>query len=1515
MTNNTGTPAHRYQFNDPEEKLDFTGERYVSGYPGQTQHAHHHRYIFAVPFCEGKTVLDVACGEGYGTNLIGTVAASTVGVDIDESIIEFARRNHGAARLHFLCAPARNIPINNKNFDVIVSFETIEHFSEHDEFLQEINRLLKDDGLFIISSPNRDIYTVRNKYCNPFHMKELDLHQFERSLRSYFCNVHIFAQRQTCGSYILPLTIQAGTVDTFNTTDSLSYDHGDTFTSPEYFIALASNAPLPHSAGSILSNDTYIAEQQQSARREALRADTALKQVNEVERKLKQSQDLYQSLKSESSKISAQLEALNAAAQNGFARLADIASSMREYTRTTTGQAQNLSEIRTINNEILQRLENIERQNNRSLWQMITLSPGMRNAPAKRLLIKLKAAWRHPRNSAKRRTYRLRENSRHSAASEPPSWSSPAPTPSPTSIDDTRPADRQTAVHATLFERWVANSLGEYAGSDFVPVARTAPPAERSDVQLIAYYLPQFHPIPENDRWWGKGFTEWRSVTRAYPHFDGHYQPRIPGELGYYDLRIVDVMRRQVELAKLYGIHAFCFHFYWFAGKTLLETPIRNYLENRDFALPFCLCWANENWSRRWDGSENEVLIAQKHSPEDDIAFLRHLNQYFQDERYLKIDGRPVLTVYRPSLFPDAAGTLQRWRGLARELGYPGLYLIATNAFGFNDYKQFGFDALSEFPPHHVHTTNIQNTLELSKFRTGLRIRSYEEIVESERNRAGSQGSVHPGIMLSWDNSARRPANGEIIHGSTPALFKRWLKQCFSRAQSNAVNERLVFINAWNEWAEGTYLEPDRRFGYAYLSACADVLREHVHKPEHSVSVVPGIPEWSADAKTVLLCSHHSGSQIFGGERSFLDVLRALNGNGLNVVVTLQEGVNVEYIQTLRAFAQEIRIFPYQQWTANANASLESLPHFLAVLEDIRADLVYVNTIVVVAPLLAARLRGIPAIVHAREIISGDTDLQAQIGTTCPEIVNQVGRSAAQIIANSEATAASFATQPHIALIPNTVDIDEFDILNRDDVSSVRFGLISSNLPKKGIEDVIELARLCEPLVRRARFVIIGPLHQPNIQQYLDGTRDVPSNVEFVDYIPSSVEALGSIDVVLNFSYFQESFGRSVLEGLAAGRPAIVYKWGALPELIEHGVSGFIIPYREPQVAVPHVRALCGRRTLTRMSQEAKKKAKRSLGRGAFDASIGELVTGVIDRNGADRQSYSEVRARRVAAHANEAIDIVVCIHNALDEVRTCLSSVAKCMGRRHRLILVDDGSDHPTRTYLEEFSAKYSFATLHRNDVALGYTKSANIGVRLSTGRLIILLNSDTVVTPFWAEKMADAVFSTHGAGIVGPVSNAASYQSLPGVTGTKTQTAVNVLPPNYSVDDMNLWCEAHTTARGACVPLVHGFCFGITRDAWNTLGEFDEVAFPEGYGEENDYCFRAVNAGFGLVVATHTYVFHAKSRSYSEQRRHALSEAAQKILYERYSRDRFLAAVKIISEQPILQRLRREAAKLWST
>jgi hypothetical protein len=353
------------------------------------------------------------------------------------------------------------------------------------------------------------------------------------------------------------------------------------------------------------------------------------------------------------------------------------------------------------------------------------------------------------------------------------------------------------------------------------------------DVKVMAFYLPQFHPFPENDAWWGKGFTEWTNVSKAVPQFAGHYQPRFPGELGYYDLRLVDVMRRQAELARMFGLHGFCFHYYWFGGKRLLEKPIEQYLSARDIAFPFALCWANENWTRRWDGAEHEVLMQQKHSREDDLAFIRSLRPYFDDERYIRIHGKPLLVVYRPAILPTLRDTLSRWRDEAARMGFGGLHLVASNSFGYSDYRSAGFDAMVEFPPHNTPITPMRQLPKLLNPGFTGHVYSYAQMVNAQKRRRTAGEKIFPGVFPGWDNTARRPMNATIFHGSTPDLFAEWLRAALVRSQEELpAGERFVFINAWNEWAEGAYLEPDLDFGYEYLSRVRDAIEGARQTPE-----------------------------------------------------------------------------------------------------------------------------------------------------------------------------------------------------------------------------------------------------------------------------------------------------------------------------------------------------------------------------------------------------------------------------------------------------------------------------------------------------------------------------------------------------------------------------------------------------------------------------------------------------------------------------------------------------------
>ena len=374
----------------------------------------------------------------------------------------------------------------------------------------------------------------------------------------------------------------------------------------------------------------------------------------------------------------------------------------------------------------------------------------------------------------------------------------------------------------------------------FVPEFRGAPPPS-SGARLIAFYLPQFHPIPENDAWWGPGFTEWTNVRTATPQFTGHYQPRVPIDAGYYDLRDPDVQRRQVELAKRYGIGGFCFYFYWFAGHRLLETPLLNYLEDPSMDLPFCLCWANENWTRRWDGREQDLLIGQQHSPDDDLEFIQYVSRYLKDSRYIRIDDRPLLLVYRPALFPDAAQTVSRWRQWCRENGVGELYVSMVQSFQDLDPRPYDFDAAVEFPWHTGLPTDITTHLVPAKSKFRGYVFDWQDYATQCEEHPDQPWMQMRGVMPGWDNTPRRKSEAHLFQGHSQSGYNRWLRSAmrWTLAQDRCEAERLVFINAWNEWGEGAYLEPDQRFGYAFLQATRDAVEEVARQPSDPVRPHP----------------------------------------------------------------------------------------------------------------------------------------------------------------------------------------------------------------------------------------------------------------------------------------------------------------------------------------------------------------------------------------------------------------------------------------------------------------------------------------------------------------------------------------------------------------------------------------------------------------------------------------------------------------------------------------------------
>lgn len=351
-------------------------------------------------------------------------------------------------------------------------------------------------------------------------------------------------------------------------------------------------------------------------------------------------------------------------------------------------------------------------------------------------------------------------------------------------------------------------------------------PANDNKVRLIAFYLPQYHRIPENDKWWGEGFTEWTNVAKSQPLFDGHYQPHVPGELGYYNLLDPQVQIAQAELAKAYGIEGFCYWHYWFNGKRLLEKPLEQVLESGWPEFPFCLAWANESWTRAWDGRSDEVLQEQVYGgEEDDRAHFQYLVRAFMDRRYIRIDGKPLFLIYRPADLPNSEQTVSLWKKLARDSGLEGLYLVAIrtsfDSTPENHWLNYGFDAELYFQPDfkaiwdQFGTGKLTGTkLDISGGEPGLVV-AYQDAWHVMAN---SGHSFYRTVVPCWDNSPRK-RSPFILAESSPEEYQKWLNIEVERVLHRSPDQRIVFVNAWNEWGEGNHLEPDTRFGRGYLEA------------------------------------------------------------------------------------------------------------------------------------------------------------------------------------------------------------------------------------------------------------------------------------------------------------------------------------------------------------------------------------------------------------------------------------------------------------------------------------------------------------------------------------------------------------------------------------------------------------------------------------------------------------------------------------------------------------------------
>ena len=1159
-------------------ELPWTGERLVPTCRGQILYEHLHRYAIAVTLAHGKRVLDIACGEGYGSNLLAAAGAEVIGIDIAPDVIAHAKRAYPRQNLIFREGSCLNIPMDDKSIDLVVSFETIEHLDDHEQFLREIKRVLSDSGALIISSPDKREYTDRIGNKNRFHKLELNHEDFYSLLKKHFKNCRIAKQRLVVGSWIAPDKTSPGDVPGTFGGDIGSVDFQGGVPQGIYSIALCSDASLPklkfgifedsreskntwallersnstptlqvfadcgegfveacsmvanlqpdvwqtihfenferisaigssnlqrlrvdpvdrpacviisrilitrysdgatiYSAASpaefdaiqcsagllrhsgeeglfLIATDAdpqlylphfnlvtsnpcrfeltlkislnpteavtryHRALRDNSLLRETLKiwemkldvmaedlttlrrvSEDSKKQINELRTKNDQQREELEQLKREAAQAQRQIQATESENTLLSNRLVALEQNIRDFANTFGLNRQGLGRADSPTAALIRSLSRSIRQLRWKafFWKVLKLlgleetvgvSPKFTASQLKRELEGVKRILKSKKTSPggalaaltaliflRRRatTHFTRSramSSRDSASMQalfdqfwytkthPAAATAPMPplqyyltlgvkeghnphplfdvnwylsrpprlenleisplehyaghgpsderSPHPqfdsafyiAQCPDCLSSDLPPLAHylttgwklgcrpnrnfdpkfylqtypdvaaakiepLTHYVLW-GQSEGRYSCQENVPFRFSTPDFEiprtplSSDsvivprVKAIAFYLPQFHPIPENDRWWGEGFTEWDNVRSGSPNYPDHYQPHVPIDLGYYDLRDPEVLRKQTELARTYGISGFCFYYYWFGGKVLLDLPIRTMLESGRPDFPFCICWANENWTRRWDGREEDVLIAQNHSSEDDDNFIEHIEQVLLQKSYIRVNGKPLLLVYRPSLLPSALETTARWRNYFRRRGHGDLHLTMVRSFyDQTEPKSYGFDAAVQFPPHFP-TVSVKQWIPHKNEDFAGDVCDYLELRRLALQQLTSftqRNRTYPGVAPSWDNTARRGSSAIVWANSSPEAYYEWLTAAADEVQKMQTgDERLLFINAWNEWGEGCHLEPDEKYGYAWLNATALALNTSaapIFKPSAETYPEPPILE------------------------------------------------------------------------------------------------------------------------------------------------------------------------------------------------------------------------------------------------------------------------------------------------------------------------------------------------------------------------------------------------------------------------------------------------------------------------------------------------------------------------------------------------------------------------------------------------------------------------------------------------------------------------------------------------
>lgn len=778
-------------------------------------------------------------------------------------------------------------------------------------------------------------------------------------------------------------------------------------------------------------------------------------------------------------------------------------------------------------------------------------------------------------------------------------------------------------------------------------------------VKLLAYYLPQFHAFEQNDAWWGKGFTEWTNVPRGLPRFKGHYQPRVPRDLGFYTLEGDAAFRRQVEMAKAGGVHGFVFYWYWFNGTRLMEKPVERFLDDPSIDMPFALMWANENWTRRWDGAESEVLISQDYRPDDDEKMVAEYARHFRDKRYIRIGGRPLLMIYRPALIPQSKATIARWRHLFRETHGEDPLIIMAQGFGDTDPRPHGLDGAIEFPPHKLTQTMepIATGLEILDPDFTGKVYHYHAVAQVSLEEPAPDFPLIKTAVPSWDNDARRQGTGLVITGSTPAAYEAWLARLIEHAGQHPFHgEAIVCVNAWNEWCEGAYLEPDLHFGAAYLNATG--------------RAVTGQTRLGEDAPPRLLLVGHDAFP--GGAQQLL----------LSIGTTLRRshGCEIEFL-LLGGGAMEQAYRRVAPTTVVSGAALSARIGALAA-RGFRHAIVNTTAAGPAVPMLKGAGIGAVQLVHelprlirekhlaegARAGISAARKVVFPAGFVRDEVLETLGIAADERCITRPQGIYKDLSAPADARMKIRAELG----IAEEDALVLGIGYADM---RKGFDLFLQLWRLLRWRGRRRVHLCWLGTMDPGMEGWLadeiaaakaTGTFHMPGRRDDVGAFLRAAEAYA-------LTSREDPFPSVALEAMAAGLPVVAFdRSGGIPEMLAESGAGVVVPYGDVTAMAEALSAALVSDTpekrRTRNNLAVERFAWRPYVRDLLSLAVPDLPSVSVAIPNYNYARYMPERLGSVFAQSLPVREVIVLDDCSTDDSLDVIKAVARRHGREIRL-------------------------------------------------------------------------------------------------------------------------------------------------------------------------------------------------------------------------------------------------------